>query len=280
VIDLGWLAALCGVVYLTESGVWVAPDDWTFVGCHPGASSARRGPAIRLANAGVSFGGLLPPLQPLIPCRTAQQAVVPDEREVRRRLDAFRLAVRPLRLACNGLLAVLAALLAAILWWSTLPVRRVPVVAVVAALWGTCVWLYARGHRRLYDRREPRWGPAVALIASPLGAVRACDLLARPLFAGCHPLAIAAVLCERSRFVPLARAVRYDAMHGDGEAAADDPRAIDAMLTRLGLLEDVEASPRREDELQTRYCPRCCGQYRDGVERCADCVDVPLRSLA
>jgi hypothetical protein len=263
-----------------ECGAWVSPDEWTFVGCTPGTSSARRGPALRLANAGVSLGGVLPPLDPLIRCRAPQDAAL-DECEVRRRLEAFRLVVRPLVISCNGLFVTMVALVAAILWWPALPARWVPAAAVAAALWGVCVWLYARGHRRLYDRREPRWAPAIAVIASPLGAVRAGDLLARPLFTGCHPLAIAAVLCERSRFLSLARVARYDATHAEpGRASADDTEAIDAMLGRLGLLADVEASPPREHEHHTHYCPRCCGRFGDGVDRCTDCVDVPLRALA
>jgi hypothetical protein len=282
VTDLEWLAALCAVVYLTDCGAWLSGDEWTFVGTRQGAFSPRRGPAIALARGGVSFGGVLPPLATLVRCRE-QRGLSLDERAVTLRLDAYLRAVRPLRLACNLLFVALAALLGSIVWSGALPASRWPLAGVVVALWAGSVWLYARAHAQLHGgTAEPRWSPAIGLLTSPLGALRACDVVARPLCSGYHPLAVAAVLCDREAFVRLARAVRYDAGRRgpDGQdERSDEAAAIDAMLRRLKLLDAVEAPPAREHEIRTHYCPRCGVQYRAGIDRCADCVDVPLRAV-
>jgi hypothetical protein len=129
-------------------------------------------------------------------------------------------------------------------------------------------------------------------LLSPATAIRALDLLSRPLLEIFHPLAVARVLCADSEFRTLAanylREINYPAQPLCPRSESAAIQAEQEM--RLLLKQEVESLVKKAGEdpaelmrppMPTEsscrsYCPRCLAQFTVTTGVCEDCGGVPL----
>jgi hypothetical protein len=203
---------------------------------------------------------------------------------------------RPLVVACNLLWLWLFAAAPAVLAWRGLAGswRALLVGMLLLAGWTTVeFWL---AHRELYaERRTERWLAAVGFLCAPPSAVRACDRLSRDLLADRDPVAVAAVLCERSAALKLAELALRDARHPlPPVCPGDDPTAqraeswfrarrltaIERAIERrfgASALDLASGTPATLAPESAVYCPRCTSEY---IVEAAECIDCPGIALA
>jgi len=112
------------------------------------------------------------------------------------------------------------------------------------------------------------------LLFFPPSVAHAATTLGRHLYAGFHPLVVAAGVADRDTVHRLARRLRFQA-----QAAGAEP-ALDALLRELQIpVAEVLASPRSSDPTAAVFCPLCATEYRRGFADCTDC-GAALQPLA
>ncbi len=218
-----------------------------------------------------------------------------DSNRARELHTRFQAATRTLRRACNAYLVFLVA--AAPLAYATLGLERtwIPLFVVLLGFQTTIGVLVSRAHHALFPCELPARVQALAIVSlSPPQAVRALDMLARPLFAGLQPFAAACLLPAPERELA-ARAAWIDLEHPrlnsrdeNVEADACDAwfreraaLAFNAELQREGLqLAHIAAPPAAEEPTRTSYCPRCRAQFDAPEGVCFDCdvAHTPLKN--
>ena len=152
---------------------------------------------------------------------------------------------------------------------------------------------FHRAHRHLYGAEDPPpEGARLTFALSPVDAAHAALQLHKGAVAGIDPLAIAAVVCDRTDFEREASQRLRQLMFPLPEFESDLPEdivkdaawfrkmwasAIDALIRRT--VPDPElliVPPIKEDDCCLSYCPRCCAQYVFNEGKCADCDLVVL----
>jgi rRNA maturation endonuclease Nob1 len=127
------------------------------------------------------------------------------------------------------------------------------------------------------------------LLAAP-SAIRAQDILARPLLELFHPLTVAKALCSAKDFENLAAVIIRDLQFPQlpivptecSEAAKQTESAfreilIKALERRLGIDEaKILRPPDKSEGVHTSYCPRCLQQFTEAASHCPDCGGRPL----
>lgn len=165
-------------------------------------------------------------------------------------------------------------------------------LALLLLYWLIAIVSHFRAHRKLYPAaRSERRKRLLMTCCSPAVAMKAADALARPLFQGFHPIAVATVVCRpeesKALAIPLLRELRYPL------PASEQPRSeteqffstplgqsfTQRLLARLlqvaasaGLTPAEIETPPPQDEGAVSYCPRCHRQFvivRDGCDACA-----------
>ena len=158
-----------------------------------------------------------------------------------------------------------------------------PTLATVLAISIFITWQFWRLHRKFFPAdSDARFKSLFSILLSPINAIRASDLLARDLFAGFHPVAVAQVVCRREEFESLAaeqlRAIKFS-HSGSGGYADQVQHSLEALLQKAGLEpKSLLEAPQREDNCVS-YCPRCLAQYTKTREDCADCGFSPLNAF-
>ena len=196
---------------------------------------------------------------------------------MKRRADCLAREAAPLRWATQALFVSVAG---AMLWLArpaSVPAFWTVWLIAIAGCWGLVISLFWRAATRLraITGRTPLQG--TALLLSPLGAIRAVDLLARDLFTASHPLAVSCALSPPDAFQSTARSLFYDVSKDDASSAR--AAELRAFLDRAGILDAVLSAPPPESDAMGAYCPRCAQQYRQGSQTCTDCAGVPLQAL-
>lgn len=201
------------------------------------------------------------------------------------RLDAFREETQLLRVLSWGLFVLTLLLLPAVLYLHPGPeLLLAPLLAGVLAFYlavvGTAAFVGSRLRRDGLLRRS---APLSTLLLSPVSAIRAVPALGRHLFEGSDPLAVAALLLPRDRFLARARAE----LHGSAFAAErgeegwrlhwrERRKALLRLLDRMGIGEaEALAAPERRDSEAQSWCPFCGTEYRSPKGSCEDC-GLPL----
>jgi hypothetical protein len=110
------------------------------------------------------------------------------------------------------------------------------------------------------------------LLLFPPAAAHAGAIVARELYAGFEPLAVARLLLPPAEFDRLTRRPGTEAAGG----GAGENWSVDALVREL-LQENAPrpAPPASRDAAAAAFCPSCLAEYRAGFSRCSDC-DVPL----
>lgn len=208
-----------------------------------------------------------------------------DAGAARTRLEAFREETQLLRVLSWGLFVLTLLLLPAVLYLHPLPERLLgPLLLGILALYAGVVGAAAFvGSRLRKDGILLRAVPLSTLLLSPISAARAVPALGRNLFEGFDPLAVAAALLPRDRFLERARAELYGAAIAEGRGERDWQRhwrerkkALLRLLEREGIGEaEALAAPVRRDPEAQSWCPFCGTEYRAAKGFCEDC-DLPL----
>ena len=153
--------------------------------------------------------------------------------------------------------------------------------------------VFRRAHNKFYpDLEDERFTHFLITFLSPVTAIRACDVLSRPLLEAYHPLALAKIFCPTKQFEAMARRywreILYPALPicpREDRLALETERysrsilqeAAERFLKRSGIETNALIQPPLPaDETCLSYCPRCLAQFtaRDGL--CPDCGGLPL----
>jgi hypothetical protein len=205
--------------------------------------------------------------------------------------------VRPLRQVTNALVLYVFVVSPVVILWCGLKGTWPGLLAGVVLLTLACSLLFRQAHRRLYPAADDdRFTHGLTILLSPASAMRACDVLSRPLPEDVHPLALAGSLGSPDQWRRMARSaikeLRYPAQP---ETPTDDRLAVgidrdfrsrwamvlgEYLAARQLSEEELLAPPVPADNQCRAYCPRCEAQFTRAEEVCRDCGGLPLRPLA
>ncbi|HEY6308759.1 MAG TPA: hypothetical protein VI488_20145 [Candidatus Angelobacter sp.] len=130
-------------------------------------------------------------------------------------------------------------------------------------------------HKKLFrPASSGRFKSALTILLSPMAAIRGCDVLARDLFSGCHPLAVASALLPADEFARFAGEQLREWQLGDHrepwyqETVA---KLMDRTVRQRGVRPDSLLLPAERESGCVAYCPRCLAQYIKNTGSCTDC---------
>jgi hypothetical protein len=150
-----------------------------------------------------------------------------------------------------------------------LPRRPSPLVALLVSLvlYAATVGVSARLLLDCGVRGKRLLGSLLPLLLFPPAAAHAPSIVARDLFLGFEPAALA-----RELLPPPARD-RFERLSGPASPpAAWDLAALVQGLVARGRVRGAPLSPPpRVDATAHAFCPRCLAEYRAGFSRCRDC---------
>ena len=219
-----------------------------------------------------------------------------DLSRLERRWQEFQEQTCTVRRVTNALFAYLFVLSPAVIWRLGFRPSWLALLAGMLALTSTIAILFHRAHKKLYPAAEDeRFTHFLIILLSPATAIRACDVLSRPLLEACHPLTIARHFCSTPQFRELAREFlrgsRYPAVK---QCPRPEPLAEETeRYWRLALHETLEdflkgngldpgqllQAPAPADKTCLAYCPRCLAQFTTREGTCEDCGGLALLPL-
>jgi hypothetical protein len=215
-----------------------------------------------------------------------------DVAEATARRHAFARSVRTLRVLSNALwLALFGGLGVAVVTQNML--YLLGAAALTLLLWPANAFVFRRTLRKqtwLPKGQGPELSKRLVTVLSPLSAVRAVDVMARELWAGMEPLAVAAVLLTPAELSSFARPLLVSVEPRDGDELAWwraelRLRMVRVLSGRNISVEELLAPPVPEGSHVTQYCPACLAQYEPGAGALGNCPndtchDIPLRAFA
>jgi hypothetical protein len=212
---------------------------------------------------------------------------------IKLRWTEFKEQARLLPFAANFLFAHLFIISPALI--GLLGFRRcwLPLLLTLLALTSTIAVLFHRAHKKLFPRLEDeRFTHFIIILLSPATAIRARDVLSRPLFSGYHPLAVAKVFCAPAAFrqqaADFVRLSRYPI--GVTQSREEFKEGSYWRKLRQTTLEDflrlngldpeqLIQPPAPVDNTCLSYCPRCRAQFTNLEGVCNDCGGIMLLPL-
>ena len=211
-----------------------------------------------------------------------------DAAGAEKRWRQFQQDTRRLRLIANSLFVYLFVFAPALIWGVGLKLSWPGLLVGLVAFTGSLAWLFRREHLKLYPAAEDeRFTQFLTVLLSPATAIRARDMLTRPLLENFHPLTIARVVCAPKQFRSLASAILREIRHpalplcplADARAQEAErswrllvQNRIEKLLRKSGLdLEELSGPPAPSDSACRSYCPRCLTQFVTEAARCGDC---------
>ncbi len=317
--DLQLLFLVLALLYGWECACWinrgsVAFRSWwgrRWQAAHPGAllGNQRGGfvfahplPPLGTVFTGTQFPLSLSPVA-LLPC--VATSVNPVGRPVQNGncfawSEIQSLEARGKKVLVNGeplFLCIYLFILSPLIIWRFGFLRSWPfLLAALLALTFTTAMLFRRAHKKLFpDAEDERFTHFLIILLSPVTAIRACDVLSRPLLEAYHPLAVAKIFCPTKQFEAMARhywrELRYPALpicpredrvalETEGYSRTVLQDAAEHFLKRSGIDTDALINPPLPaDDTCLSYCPRCLAQFttREGI--CADCGGLVLAPL-
>jgi hypothetical protein len=216
--------------------------------------------------------------------------------QVKQRLTDLGARLRPVRWTANVLFVGLFLIGPAVVLRFGIVLTWIHLLAGTLALTGTLAVLFHRAHRALHPRAEDeRFAQGLMILLFPPAAIRAGDMLSRPLLECFHPLTLASILCPAQEFQRLARRWLLDLQHPalpvdtaqDIAITRTESTSRQAALTAaMGLLRAAGLDPAQltrppapADESCRAYCPRCQAQFTKLDACCADCGGMPVRAF-
>lgn len=216
-----------------------------------------------------------------------------DVTTIERLWDQFQSHAARLRLLTNLLFAYLFVAAPLLIWRFGLSRTWPPLLLLLLVATISIAVVFRRAHAQLYPTAaDERFSHCLMLTLYPALAIRARDLLSRPLFEAFHPLALAKVFCSDSAFREFAsrvvREIQYPALPlcPRTEPAAQEAErysrqtlshAVQVLLERSGIKPpELLPPPEPADETCRSFCPRCLAQFTTPSGQCADCGGVAL----
>ena len=216
-----------------------------------------------------------------------------DTSQIAQQWDEFKSQTSSLRFVTNGLFIYLFILSPLIIWRFGFHRSWPFLLAALLALTFLTAMVFRRAHNKFYPAAEDeRFTHFLITLLSPVTAIRACDVLSRPLFEAYHPLALAKIFCPTGQFEAMARRYWREILYAalpicprEDRLALETERysrsvlqeAAERFLKRSGIETNaLIQAPLPADETCLSYCPRCLVQFmaRDGI--CPDCGGLPL----
>ena len=212
---------------------------------------------------------------------------------IERRWEEFKTETQGLRISANFLFIFLFLLAPLTLWRIGLVLAWPWLLAGLVVSTSTIAFQYYQAHKKLYPKAEDeRFTQCIILVLSPASAVRALDVLSRPVLDKFHPLAITKVFCSKTQFRTLAAEFLRDLTYPIGQRPAqvdsaaqsteESARRLSKTLTETFLRgaglkpDELLQPPPPNDPTSQLYCPRCLAQFTSGSRLCSDCGDVAL----
>jgi len=216
-----------------------------------------------------------------------------DTGAIEERWQEFQKKAAVVQWLANGLIVFLFVLAPFLIWQLGLTSCWPVLAAGLLAFTGTIAWKFHGIHKAFYPAAEdPRFTHFLTMLLSPATAIRAGDVLSRPLLEPFHPLAVARVFCSSEAFADLARSTLRELRH---PALPECPRAesiarateafwrarlqesIEAFLRQNGLDPAALMRPPASADAGCRsYCPRCLAQFDISEGACEDCGGLKL----
>ena len=167
---------------------------------------------------------------------------------------------------------------------------------MVRAIWPMVIGIYLqtiviallfwRLHRKIYPADSVQiFKPFLTMLLAAPSAIRAQDILGRPLLESFHPVAVAKALCKEDEFEKFASVAIRDlkfprmpiAPNGAAEGAVEVEREFRAMVLqslkhKVAFAEaNISKAPERSEAVHPAYCPRCLQQFTESATNCPDC---------
>jgi hypothetical protein len=205
--------------------------------------------------------------------------------EVTRGVEGFLKQTRMLRYLANWLFVFLFVACPFLVWK----------LGIVKAIWAVVIGIYAQTiliallfsklHRKIYpaDSEQILKPFLIMLLAAP-SAIRAQDILGRPLLEPFHPLAAAKALCSQEEYDRLAsivvRDLHFPRMPVTPPDSPDKATETESGFRKMLLKQFNDPkwlnAPERTETVHSQYCPRCLQQFTDAGTTCPDCGGRPL----
>jgi hypothetical protein len=147
-------------------------------------------------------------------------------------------------------------------------------IAVALVLWAATLAVSVLMLRDCGLGRRPVLSAVLPLLLFPPAAAHAGAIVARELYLGFEPIALARLLLPPAEFDRLAR--RAGAVGAEAGDTWDAAVLVRELLQESGPRPAPSPSP---DGTAVAYCPSCLAEYRAGFSRCSDC-DAPLQPYA
>lgn len=211
-----------------------------------------------------------------------------DLKAIEKSWSGFQKRDGKLRWTTNALFVYLFLAVPAVIWHFGLRFSWIGLLVGLFAVTISGAVVFQRAHKALYpDAEDERFTQFITVLLSPVTAIRARDILSRPLLETLHPLAVARVFCPAKQFQSLVgkvfREVRFSELSGNSptkDAVLEAKRfshsilrqELESFLKRNGTaLEELLRPPLRTDESCVAYCPRCLAQFVKVEGACPDC---------
>ena len=216
-----------------------------------------------------------------------------DVQAIQQRYSEFQRRTRSLRVLTNVLFLYLFFLVPVVIWRFGLVPCWPGLLAGLIACTTTIAVSFRRRHKQFYPHLEDeRFTEFLIILLSPATAIRALDLLSRPLLEIYHPLAVAKVLCAERDFCVLAanylREINYPArplclrsesaaIQAEQEMRSLLKQEVENLIKKAGQnLAELMRPPVPTESACRSYCPRCLAQFTVSTGVCEDCGGVPL----
>jgi hypothetical protein len=214
-----------------------------------------------------------------------------DAKAVKERWEKFEQQTTSLRWLVNALFIYVFGLIPMAIWRFGLKMSWMSLLAGLLMLTVSVAIFFRRAHKTFYPKAEDdRFTHFLTIMLSPVTAIRALDILSRPLMETFHPLAVAAVFCPAEKLRQLAvsvwREIRFPSVPGNGAAASPADAEAHAMFHKTveNFLkrnkidpDELLRPPQPLDDTCVAYCPRCLSQFIKREGGCPDCGGVALQ---
>jgi hypothetical protein len=214
-----------------------------------------------------------------------------DSDEINRRVGQFQKQTWLLKYFSNWLFLFLFGACPFLVWKLGMVGAIWPMVIGIYAQTIIIALLFSKLHRKIYPFDSAQvFKPFLTMLLAAPSAIRAQDILARPLLESFHPLAVAKALCAPEEVDQLAATVlrdlqfpRLPVVPAECSEAAKQTELqfretlLKSLRRKIGFVEsNYMKAPVRSESVHTGYCPRCLQQFTESATDCPDCWGRPL----
>jgi len=216
-----------------------------------------------------------------------------DAKAIEERWEKFQQKIGALNWLVNWLFFYVFAFIPMVIWRFGLKMTWIGLLAGLLLITVSIAIFFQRTHKAFYPKAEDeRFTHFLTIMLSPVTAIRAMDIVSRPLLETFHPLAVAGVFCSAEKLrelaAPVWRDIRFPTLRGGGavlsgadeESRAAFRKTVENFLKRNKINPDeLLRPPQPLDDTSIAYCPRCLSQFMKTDGGCPDCGGLPLQAF-